>query len=163
MLAAWELTGVDELARAWANAPQIAQAQLEQFMEGATLHVQGEVQERTPAAHGTLKQSITSEVEVLADSVIGVVGTPLSYAIPVELGTRPHFPPVDAIEDWVRVKLGITGPEARGVAFAIARKIAARGTQGAFMFQNAMAAAEPELERQARLMVDEIVRQLGSH
>jgi hypothetical protein len=33
--------------------------------------------------------------------VIGVVGSPLAYALPVEIGTRPHFPPVAAILDWV--------------------------------------------------------------
>jgi hypothetical protein len=82
-------------------------------MHGATMYLEGEVKERTPAAHGTLKQSISSEVHELGDAVIGVVGSPLAYAVPVELGTRPHFPPVDAIEDWVNVKLGMAGPEAR--------------------------------------------------
>src|SRR5438552_2309826 len=97
MLATMELRGVDELAAAWARAPQMSAAALETYMQGATIYLQGEVQERTPAAHGTLKQSITSDVEVLAEQVMGVVGTPLQYAIPVELGTRPHFPPVDAL------------------------------------------------------------------
>jgi hypothetical protein len=65
--------------------------------------------------------------------------------VPVELGTRPHFPPVDALMDWVKVKLGISSPtEARRVAFLVARKIAARGTQGAFMFRDAFNAGRTE-------------------
>jgi hypothetical protein len=162
MLDTWELTGADELAAAWDKAPQIAREELTRFMEGATTHLEGEIKERTPGAHGTLKASFTGSVEQLSDGVLGVVGSPLNYAIPVELGTRPHFPPVDAIQDWVQVKLGITGPEARGVAFAIARKIAKRGTQGAFMVQNAFTASRAELDRQARLMLDALRTRLSS-
>jgi hypothetical protein len=161
MLVDFQLTGFDELASAWEKAPQIVSEELERFMEGATLFLEGEVKERTPAAHGTLKQSFTSEVRRLSDSVIGVVGSPLAYAIPVELGTRPHFPPVDALMDWVKVKLGIDGPEARNVAFLVARKIAARGTQGAFMVKKAFDAGKAELERQFRITVEAVKRRLS--
>lgn len=163
--ASYDLAQVDELAAAWAAAPQIAQRELHVFMEGATTYVQAEIQERTPGAHGTLKASWGSEVHVLADTVLGVVGTPLAYAIPVELGTRPHFPPVAAIEDWVKVKFGVAGPEARSIAFAVARKIAKHGTKGAFMVQNAFEASKPELERQARITLQAIADQMsgGAH
>lgn len=161
MLGAITLSGGDELLAAWERAPQIAQAEMERFMHAATQFLEGEVKERTPGAHGTLKQSIGSEVRSLADAVIGVVGTPLSYALPVEIGTRPHFPPVAAIQDWVRVKLGLDGPEGRSAAFAIARKIAKRGTKGAFMFRDALEASRAELERQLQLAVEAIKAQLA--
>lgn len=160
MLGAISLAGGDELVAAWEAAPEIASAQLEVFMHAATQFLEGEVKERTPGAHGTLKQSVSSEVSNLSDAVIGVVGSPLSYALPVEIGTRPHFPPVAAIEDWVKVKLGLGGPEAHGVAFAIARKIAKQGTKGAFMFRNALEASRAELERQLQLTVEAIKAQL---
>ncbi|TSE05245.1 hypothetical protein [Aquimarina algiphila] len=38
------------------------------------------------------------------------------------------MPPIDPIEKWVNVKLGISGKEARGVAFAVATKIKNSGT-----------------------------------
>lgn len=161
LAASYELIGPAQLEQAWALAPEIAQRDLHIFIEGATIYVEAEIKERTPAGHGTLKQSFTSEVTVLADNVIGVVGSPMSYAIPVELGTRPHFPPVAAIEDWVRVKFGLSGPEARNVAFLIARKIAKHGTKGAFMVQNAFEAAKPELERHAQAALEAIVRQMS--
>jgi hypothetical protein len=150
----YQLKGADELAAAFAAAPELVRRRLNVYMNGATMYLQSEIQERTPTSgHGTLRGSFSSEVHELGDSVVGVVGTPLAYAIPVELGTRPHFPPVDAIEDWVNVKLGITGPEGKRVAYAIARKIAARGTKGAFMVQRGFDAARPELERQADLLL----------
>jgi hypothetical protein len=158
----YQLKGADELAAAFEAAPELVRRRLNVYLNGATMYLQQEIQERTPTSgHGTLRASFTSEVHDLGDSVVGVVGSPLAYAIPVELGTRPHFPPVDAIEDWVNVKLGITGPEGKRVAYAIARKIAARGTNGALMVRRGFDAAEPELERQAELLLTAIAGDLA--
>lgn len=51
------------------------------------------------------------------------------YAIIVERGRRPGAgaPPAASLEGWVRRKLGLSGSEARGAAFAIARAIGRRG------------------------------------
>ena len=44
-------------------------------------------------------------------------------------GRRPgNRPPIAPIERWVNAKLGIGGQQARGVAFAVANKIANEGT-----------------------------------
>jgi hypothetical protein len=43
-----------------------------------------------------------------SDNITGKFGSPLNYAACVENGTRPHFPPVSAIIEWVHKK-GITG------------------------------------------------------
>src|SRR5690554_4317675 len=44
-------------------------------------------------------------------------------------GRRPgNRPPIAPIERWVNAKLGIGGQQARGVAFAVATKIAQSGT-----------------------------------
>lgn len=55
----------------------------------------------------------------------------------IESGTRPHWPPVDAIRRWVEIKPVIPRPDSRGriptpkqLAFLIARKISRVGTQG---------------------------------
>ena len=44
-------------------------------------------------------------------------------------------------------KLGVSHDEAKGVAFAIARKIAKRGTEGAHMFRDGAKATSAEVER----------------
>src|SRR5262245_3364065 len=54
--------------------------------------------------------------------LVFTVGCTEKYAPFVEMGTRPHFPPLDAIREWCRVR-GI--PES--AAFPIARQIARRG------------------------------------
>jgi hypothetical protein len=159
--ASWEVAGSAQLAAAWEREPEITRQRFEQFMHGATLYVEGEIKERTPHAFGTLRESFSSQVTSAADNVIGVVGSPLNYAVPVELGTKPHFPPVAAIQEWVEQKMALRGPEARSVAYLIARKIAVRGTKGAFMVQHAFEAAKPELERQAQATLQAIVDELA--
>lgn len=158
-----QLNGLDQLIDAWGRAPEIVVDELAKFAEGATQFMQGEIQERTPAAQGTLKESfIAQDVTRLADGVIGQVGTSLNYAVPVELGTRPHFPPIAAIMDWVKVKFGVTGPAGERIAFAIARKIAKRGTKGAHMVQHAFDAGRPEVVRQFAIAIERVQQRLAS-
>jgi len=73
-------------------------------------------------ASGELYDSVITEVSARGLAIY--VGSTSHYAPYVEFGTRPHFPPLDAIREWCRVK-GI--PEE--AVFPIAKKIAERGTQ----------------------------------
>lgn len=135
------MTGVDELAALWKRAPEIARRELFAAMTEADLLLQNAVQVKTPEGWSkNLRQSILAQQpEVSGDAVLGIVGTPVPYAIPVELGTKPHFPPVLALIDWVVDKLGVPEKEAKGVAFLVARKISRTGTQAAHMFRDGFA------------------------
>jgi hypothetical protein len=155
------LAGWERLERAFAQAPDIVREELRRFAMGATMFLEGEVKDRTPqGAHGHLAQSITSEVSDLADGVLGVVGTPLAYAVPVELGTKPHMPPIQPLEDWVQHKLGKMGPEIKRVAYAIAWKIKHHGTKGAFMFKGAFEANQVEVRHQFEVSVARILQRI---
>lgn len=54
----------------------------------------------------------------------------------VEEGTRPHFPPVDAIERWITAKRIVPRayngqvPTTRQLAYVISRSISRKGTEG---------------------------------
>ena len=103
----------------------------------------GLVIEGTPVgATGNLAHSDFAYQQGAGDLLTEVItnGPPADvYSAPVDLGSRPHFPPVDAIVPWVIKKFGVTDEQtARGIAFAIARKIARRGTVGAFQYEKAM-------------------------
>lgn len=51
------------------------------------------------------------------------------YTYQLAHGRKPgKRPPIDPIEDWVNIKLGITGKQGRSVAFAVSKKIAEEGT-----------------------------------
>src|SRR5262245_35005786 len=134
-----DIVGAEQLARAWEQAPEIVREELTAATYEAELLLQREAQENTPTAFGTARQSILAqEPEVASDNVIGMVGSALNYITPLELGSKPHFPPVAALEDWVRLKLAPPADEVRNVAYLVARKIAAKGTQPHRMFGKAL-------------------------
>jgi len=93
-----------------------------------------------------------------SSSIAAELGTPAVYGEPLETGTKPHFPPVAPIQHWVERKLGITGSEARGVAFVIARAISKRGTKGAHMFEKGFQENQAAVLRILEQIPDDIVR-----
>ena len=139
------------LARAWREAPELVAEEMTLAMTESELLVEREVRERTPigvGGGGGLAGSISARgPRVSPDGVIGAVATSLGHAIPVELGRRPgqRQPPLDPLQDWAEAKLGVPPEESRGVAYAIARKIAVEGTEGAHMFREGLAATEGEV------------------
>lgn len=126
------------------DADSVSRPSLYGAMAQTVLLLEREVKLRTPiGASAAARGSIAGEVRgALAGrgQIVGVVGSPLSYIPVIERGRRPgKMPPPDALELWVRRKLKVQNvEEAKGIAFAISRKIAARGTEGAFMFERAL-------------------------
>ena len=136
----------DALA-ALARYPERYARELTAAMLEAGLLLEREVKELAPVGVGGaagLRGSIAAMPPHMdGDTLTGGVGTSAPYAVPVELGTRPHFPPVQPLADWVRAKLGESDPvAARSIAYCIARKIAAHGTEGQHIFQRALDAAQ---------------------
>lgn len=149
-------------ADAWTKAPEILEGELRQFVETVIAHLQGEVQERTPTTFGTLRASIIGDVQVLPGiAVQGRVGTPLAYAVAVELGTKPHMPPVQPLINWARQKLGVSGKQAESAGWAIAKSIARRGTKGHYMFTDTWDANQAQIERGFDIAVGHITRRLA--
>jgi hypothetical protein len=138
---------VVDLAQAWQKAPETVAEEITRGVLEAELLLEREAKEGTPTATGLLRGSIAAQQpRRLADQIIGVVGTSLAYAVSVELGARPHFPPIQPLADWAHLKLGVSAEQAQHVGFLVARKIAARGTKGAFMFTRALQANTAQLQ-----------------
>lgn len=162
MRIALQLDDVQRVSAAMRRAPELVQRELQAFVADATAHLKSEVQRLTPTTAGTLRASIVGDVRVLPGiGVEGVVGTSLVYAIPVEMGTKPHMPPVAPLVLWAQQKLGVRGKEAVSAAWAIARSIARRGTEGAWMFRDAFEANEAQIVAEFTRAVDRIVAQIG--
>lgn len=86
-------------------------------------------------ASGTLSKSITGIVK-MNDKYLTVSISLEDYWKYIEYGTNPHFPPVDKIREWIRVKPVLPRPLASGklptenqLAFLIGRKISKFGTK----------------------------------
>jgi len=123
----------------------------------ALLLLEREIKDDMPVgATNTLKGSITHALRGTPVDLSGKVFTPINYAMSVELGTKPHFPPIDPLTDWVKAKFDIQGAEARSVAFLIARKIAKKGTKGAHTFTNTLSAQSSQVLRILESAVDRV-------
>ena len=94
-------------------------------------------------ASGRLLDSISVTVET-SGTVVEVRMRLEEYWKYVEEGTRPHWPPRDAILRWIEVKPVIPRPGSDGrittpkpLAFLISRKIAQEGTKGSHDLRDA--------------------------
>jgi phage gpG-like protein len=86
---------------------------------------------------------------VLSNGVRGIVGSAVEYAPFVEFGTRPHWPPIAALETWAR-RHGTS-------AFVVARAIAQRGTEARNYLRDAL---KENASKVARDISREIRREL---
>lgn len=152
-----DLQGWAELDTAFRRAPEIVREELLAAVTESDQLLEREVKDRMPTASGVSRASIFSREQVLGDGGIGVVGSAQPHIVYVELGTKPHFPPVAALEDWVRQKLAVPENRVHGVAYAIARKIARHGTKPVGMFGNTWAQQRDAVVRRFALARDRIV------
>lgn len=71
------------------------------------------------------------------------------YALPLEEGSRPHFPPIAALKGWAdRHDIPV---------FLVARKIAREGTKGRFMWRDGFADLQGKVESELSDYGDDIV------
>lgn len=154
-----------ELLGLLSAVPDIARREFTRAGWQSSLLLQREVQENTPTgigAGGGLKGSIIAiEPVVSTERIESGAATSLVYAVPVELGSRPHRPPVEPLQDWARMKLGLPADQARAAGFRIAGAIARRGTKGAFMFKRAYEAQGKQVVRIYEKAADRIRQQMG--
>ncbi len=148
-----QLQGFDRLAQQWQAFPQIVPQMVSRWLTEMSLFLEGEVKLITPVRDGTLRNSIAATpVQIGADVVSTGVSTSLSYAIPVELGTKPH---------------DIVAKPGKFLAFSVggqnvfAKKVRHPGTQGYFMFAQTEKTAQPEIQRKFVELLDQIDTALG--
>lgn len=84
----------------------------------------------------------------------------------VENGTQPHFPPVSAIEEWIRVKQlvpqAINGrvPSTKGLAYMIARKISRQGTQGNQALNSVLDSSDAIIDKMVEFITDQMEKEI---
>lgn len=164
-----ELQGFDRLQSVMEQAPAVADRELQVFFHTIVRHLETEIVERTPAVTGDLRRSIAGEVRLgslgaapieggmlgatpLKSSIMGVIGTSLDYAVPVELGSKPHK---------------ITAKNGAALSFMVAgkgvvvRSVNHPGSKGVFMFQRAFDANKAQIETEFEKTVNRIIQAIG--
>lgn len=119
-------------------------------MRDATLYVTRDAKINAPVDTGRLRASITPEVTAQGETIQGVVGSNVTYAPYMELGTRPHWPPLAALEVWAR--------RHHTSAFLVARSIALHGTAPREFLQKSFDANKDKIEKRIGQAVEAIVR-----
>lgn len=110
-------------------------------LEGYTVE---EILAADAVASGDLSRSVSTDS--LPDGARVTVDAP--YAGAVEWGTRPHWPPIQPLIDWILLKGFAKAPsEARGMAYAVARAISLRGTAPRHYMRKAWTRIKPEIIR----------------
>lgn len=118
---------------------------LEIAMKKAVLLVEADAKRLCPVDENRLRSSINNAVERITKDILrGRVGTPLEYGRYVAFGTKPHFPPPEALAGWAK-RHGMEGAE-----YAIALKIAEEGTEAQPFLRPALENNWPEIVRLIR-------------
>lgn len=164
----FSVENAEAITRAFFQAPEMVLEELETTMLTVTEYLVGQTQERTPADQGILKQAFISTVHVSPglDTVFGTVSNPLPYALPVELGTKPHYPPIAPLEAWAERHVEFVDEEFGGdvfaAALAIQRKIGRYGTPGYGMAHFALRDGESTINAEFAECAVRIQRRLAA-
>jgi hypothetical protein len=109
------------------------------------------IAQAAPVDVGSLKSSV--RVERDGDSWQIVVDAP--HAAAVEVGTRPHTPPLQPLIDWVRRHAGdVAKSKIRALAIGLQRKIAEQGTKPRWFVRNTL----PKMKSVLDVMVRRALR-----
>lgn len=78
---------------------------------------------------GTLRKSVAALIKKVRKGLQLEFGANTNYALYVEQGTRPHWPPHKPIKRWVQKKIDPPTDELDSIAFLVQQKIAKHGTK----------------------------------
>ena len=158
------IKGLEEAVKTFQNADKIIQAEFKTAMNKSVLKVAAAAKKAAPVGvSGELRASISGKVTPMgAHDVEGRVGSPLPYATYVELGTRPHYPPLEPLVLWVQRKLSPANDwQAVMIARAIQLKIGRIGTKGVKFFEAAIESTEDDINGYFDAALDKIVERLA--
>ena len=84
----------------------------------------------------------------------------------LENGTRPHFPPTDAIERWITVKRIVPStingrvPTTKQLAYLIAREISIKGTKATKMLQKTINSSDDLINELCDILAQQIEKEI---
>ena len=133
------------------TAPGLFQDSADALVAEVVTLLEAAVRSMTPVgvfgAQGGLLAGIHGEVyNHGTPQVYGVVGHQSGYGDVREEGRRPgKMPPAGSLVRWIEVVLGADKRHAERIEYVIRRKIAQKGYDGAYMFDQAFAANESRI------------------
>jgi len=120
-----------------------------------------EVVRGTPIFHGQAAESVFKEIRGSGMYLHGVVASNLNRIGFLEEGIPAHTPNYANLSEWIRLKLGLTGPHLYAVLQVISKQIVKRGIKPAFMFKKAWAAGQIEVEKIMKKVEERVAKHLN--
>lgn len=131
-----EVHNFDELSRRFANSREHMLVAMNEGLREVGRLLTPKLKEKTPSgASKKLRNSTVFQVLGKSEDMRMEIrqsarsSKGFAYGAAVRTGTKPHFPPIDALVPWVRAKLSVAPERVRQVAFLVARKISRVGTK----------------------------------
>lgn len=146
----------------WPHTTDVLQRYAAEFIQRYRMSL---VENGRPAT-GRLIDSLSYQV-VVGDQSFAVDISLMDYWRYIENGTAPHWPPSEAIRQWIEAKPVIPQPDSRGriptpaqLTYLIQRKIARFGTQGTHDLQ---ATNEQLLSEMQESLADAVTEDVGAY
>ena len=117
------------------------------LVQDCIIEIDNKTKKGTPVNFGRLRSSWRFKVYPETIRILGEEYTDINYAKDVEEGTKPHWPPLDALQTWAKYKFKLDWKEAKSVAYLVGRSISKKGTQAKNMLENAVNEVKPKWEQ----------------
>lgn len=149
------IEGLDELHAAFNRAHEAVESEGKRYIRDWSIYGVKQVQLHTLNAGAVdtneLIQGMHYEQRGLTSEIKPSTQAD-KYALYVEEGTRPHFPPIAAIQGWA---------DRHGIpAYVVARKISIYGTEPRHMFRDAFEDLQHKVDSEISELGDAIVRKI---
>lgn len=143
------LTGGKQMIKALRGSEDKIVAGLRRALRRSALLIWEEASRRAPVDTGSLRADL--RIRENSRRLEAAVGSSKRYAIFVHGGTRPHWPPLSAIEPWAR-RHGVD-------PFLVARAIALKGTRAQPFLRQAVESSKEKIR--TKIFPDELKRALN--
>jgi hypothetical protein len=131
--------------------PQIAEGLFDSAIKKSILTIQRDAIKNAPSNTGQLRASIQSGFEPM----VGMLEVLANYGSPIEFGARAHFPPIEEIKRWCKLRFGTDT-----MAYAIAKSMAQKGMKAQPFLEPAVAKNENAVNEYFDKALRELVNQL---
>lgn len=130
----FRIKNIDEAKEAFSGMEEKFKSNIKNALDKSINVVWGTATKITPVDTGHLRGKLRKKVY----NDRAVIGTNVKYAIYVHEGTRPHWPPIEAITPWAK-RHGIE-------PFLVARSIAKHGTRAQPFIKEAINNSQNKIE-----------------
>ena len=135
--------------------------EIEQICNDLLQRYKDEISKTGHDASGKLSDSATYKIKY-DGKWVEIIFNLQPYWKYLENGTKPHFPPVEAIESWIRVKHIIPSsnngkiPTTKQLAYLIARGISRNGTQPTKLLQKTINSSDDLINELVNAIIAQI-------